>query len=262
MLVYAYGFPRLGKEREYKKTLEAFWDKKINEKQLIDNLKKIESERLSIYQNYVDLYPEGEITLYDSILDLGFMFNIYRDFSIENYYNLARGENALPMKKFFNTNYHYIKIEISQEDDIKFSWDKYEFFGIKDPKILYIIGPYTLLKLSKINGNEEIILDKLIKAYSQLFKKYKNTIFHIEEPAFVLEYSKNEVNKILATYNKLKNYWDRINLITYYESIDHPELIENIEVNAWGFDFIRGIKNLDIISSINPKSKIDRKSVV
>ena len=29
---YAYGFPRIGKNREYKKVIESFWKNKIEEK--------------------------------------------------------------------------------------------------------------------------------------------------------------------------------------------------------------------------------------
>ena len=30
---YAYGFPRIGKNREYKKTIEKFWTKKITQEE-------------------------------------------------------------------------------------------------------------------------------------------------------------------------------------------------------------------------------------
>ena len=37
---YAYGFPRIGKNREYKKVIEKFWAKKINQEDLINGLWK------------------------------------------------------------------------------------------------------------------------------------------------------------------------------------------------------------------------------
>ena len=35
---YAYGFPRIGKNREYKKTIENFWNKKITKDELFSEL--------------------------------------------------------------------------------------------------------------------------------------------------------------------------------------------------------------------------------
>ena len=48
---YAYGFPRIGKNREYKKSIEKFWGKKITQEELITQLWDIESEMEKIRSN-------------------------------------------------------------------------------------------------------------------------------------------------------------------------------------------------------------------
>ena len=45
---YAYGFPRIGKNREYKKTIESFWKNKIDTDELFSGIQNIEMENESI----------------------------------------------------------------------------------------------------------------------------------------------------------------------------------------------------------------------
>ena len=74
---YAYGFPRIGKNREYKKTIESFWKEKIDSNELISNLMDIEENNESIYQDKVDFYPTNEMTMYDKMLDTAIMVGLY-----------------------------------------------------------------------------------------------------------------------------------------------------------------------------------------
>ncbi len=42
MKSYVYGFPRLGKDREFKKSIEAFWAGKIGEQEVLKTLDEIQ----------------------------------------------------------------------------------------------------------------------------------------------------------------------------------------------------------------------------
>jgi len=86
METYAYGFPRLGKQREFKKTVENFWDKKISEQELFSRIKEIELQIIDTYKKYVDYYPSFEMTLYDNMLDTALMLGIYEFKDIYNYF--------------------------------------------------------------------------------------------------------------------------------------------------------------------------------
>ena len=57
---YAYGFPRIGKNREYKKVIEKFWAKKTTQEDLISSLWKIESSMEKTYAESVDCYPTNK----------------------------------------------------------------------------------------------------------------------------------------------------------------------------------------------------------
>ena len=143
METYAYGFPRLGKQREFKKTVENFWDKKISEQELFSRIKEIELQIIDTYKKYVDYYPSFEMTLYDNMLDTALMLGIYEFKDIYNYFSLCRGKNALEMTKWFNTNYHYLVPEIDKNfTSTKFQskWNKLEstqtIIWIKDINVL------------------------------------------------------------------------------------------------------------------------------
>ena len=68
---YAYGFPRIGKNREYKKAIEKFWKKNSEQGELISKLWDIESDMEKTYS------PQSE-----DILDL-----VFRDFFPEKRIN-------------------------------------------------------------------------------------------------------------------------------------------------------------------------------
>jgi 5-methyltetrahydropteroyltriglutamate--homocysteine methyltransferase len=47
MQSYAYGFPRLGEKREFKKIIESYWKGKVSEDKLNEELEKLENKILS-----------------------------------------------------------------------------------------------------------------------------------------------------------------------------------------------------------------------
>ena len=79
MKTYAYGFQRLGKNREYKTLIESYWAKKIPEQELKDGIRNLENQRIETYEKYIDKFPSGEMTLYDNMLDTAIMFGVYKD---------------------------------------------------------------------------------------------------------------------------------------------------------------------------------------
>jgi len=78
MKTYAYGFPRLGENREFKKIVESLWKKEVSEDEFKKALEELEENILSIYKKFVDKYPVGEVTKYDKMLDIACMLGIYK----------------------------------------------------------------------------------------------------------------------------------------------------------------------------------------
>ena len=132
------GFPRVGALRELKFTTEKFFKGLVSEQELQELAKDIRKKQwLKMQQEEVDFIPSNDFSFYDNFLDAAVLFNIipdrYRELSLsplEQYFAMARGYKgeagdvkALAMKKWFNTNYHYLVAEISDKDVISLVGD-------------------------------------------------------------------------------------------------------------------------------------------
>ena len=293
MRTWAFGYPKLGEKREYKKLLEGFWAGKITEEEFLKGIEELEKYRLETYKKYVDSVPVGELNLYDFMLDTALMLGVIPERfkgkeGLELYYEMARGKQALEMTKWFNTNYHYLVPEIEKAEftlrenkPLKAYKEAKEKFGIEGRPTL--VGPYTFLKLSKtlqkvgeegglpIYHMEKIentqvlkaLMDKLVPVYKQILQELKAEgvkEVQIDEPAFVLNLNDEEVAIIEDAYKTLTEGLEGLDiyLITYYEGIDDQyfERIVNLPVTGIGLDFVSSERNLRNIRSKGfPKGK-------
>jgi len=293
MRTWAFGYPKLGEKREYKKLLEGFWSGKISEEEFLKGIEDLEAYRLNTYKQFVDSIPVGELNLYDFMLDTALMFGVIPERfkgkeGLELYYDMARGKQALEMTKWFNTNYHYLvpeiekpEFELRENKPLKAYKEAKEKFGIEGRPV--VIGPYTFIKLSKtlqkvgeegglpIYHMEKIekpevlkaLLEKLIPVYRQMLLELKEAgvkEVQIDEPAFVLNLNDEEVAIIEDTYRKLTEGLEGLDiyLATYYEGIDDKyfERIVNLPVTGIGLDFVSSDRNLKNIRQKGfPKGK-------
>jgi 5-methyltetrahydropteroyltriglutamate--homocysteine methyltransferase len=263
MKTYAYGFPRLGVDRKYKRDIENFWNNEISEKKLMDSFNCIEKERREEYKNSVDFYPLCEMTPYDHMLDLAFRMGIYKSRNLREYYQYARGAKALAMKKYFNTNYHYLVPKITK--DIKFSFNRngmlVAYTDSKQPKDMpvFCIGPFTFLKLSNLEGSFNKAFAGLSDQYKKFFielKKQGVNSIHLEEPAFVMDCTQTEINLTRAVYKQLLDIGVKVNLVTYYEAVPFLKDLFDLEFDAIALDFVSGTDNIAVIKKHGfPKDK-------
>ena len=165
---YAYGFPRIGKNREYKKLIEGFWKDKITDVELSKGLDDIQSEMITTYSENVDAYPDHEITAYDKMLDTACMVGLHNPTNTKEYYELCRGKDCLEMTKWFNTNYHYLVPDFSKWDEPQFKNER-SIDNVKNP---HLIGPFTFLKLSK--GISEDKFEDYALQLSEVYKEITN----------------------------------------------------------------------------------------
>jgi 5-methyltetrahydropteroyltriglutamate--homocysteine methyltransferase len=273
-----FGYPRIGPQRELKKILESYWNNKTSQEMFIE-----ESEKLFltiskwVSKQEIDIFPSNEFSLYDFILDLSVMFNVipkrFRriETPIDRYFAIARGTPDAPaseMTKWFNTNYHYIVPEISEDTEFALIGNK----PLKEWKILktslslttkpVVVGPFTYLYCAKIK-NYGYFLEKIIPLYIKLLQELEEAQVEevqIDEPALVLEYEKDKLNNIINCYRKLSANLSNIKIYlqTYYESLSYYEnIVYELPVHGIGLDFIDGMENLENISNFGfPKDKI------
>jgi len=247
---YAYGFPRLGKNREFKKTIEGFWKGDISEAQTKKALGQLQEDMLLTYEKYVDHFPVGEITGYDHMMDTAIMVGLFHPKNLEEYYELCRGKDALEMTKWFNTNYHYLVPNFHQIKEATFAFSSHNsaaYFEQFKKGIPFIVGPFTFLKLSKGIDKDQFKDDLLTLAhvYQEIIKDLHEV--HIEEPAFVMELDQDEIEAIKEVYQILGKANSKIHLITYYESVDFLNDLYELPVQAIGLDFVNGKRNLEYI---------------
>ena len=164
------GFPRIGPKRELKKALEQYWKENISYAELTNVAKGIRKANWLLQKEAdVDYIASNDFSFYDHILDLtatlGAVPERYEftgsEVDPETYFAMARGLQkdgkdvvAMEMTKWFDTNYHYIVPEFSDQTNFKLSSDKIfrEFsealeLGIQTRPV--IVGPITYLLLGK-----------------------------------------------------------------------------------------------------------------
>jgi 5-methyltetrahydropteroyltriglutamate--homocysteine methyltransferase len=127
------GFPRIGADRELKKALESYWKGEISADILKEQAKALRANHWQRQSNAgIAQIPSGDFSFYDITLDHIHMFGAIpeRYNALKNadaltlYFAMARGHQkdgvdvvAMEMTKWFDTNYHYIVPEFSDETE-------------------------------------------------------------------------------------------------------------------------------------------------
>src|SRR5699024_8849210 len=71
------GYPRIGENREWKRTLESYWNRESTQEELIAKTDDIRLNNLKKQKEQgVDLIPVGDFSLYDHVLDTSATFGI------------------------------------------------------------------------------------------------------------------------------------------------------------------------------------------
>jgi 5-methyltetrahydropteroyltriglutamate--homocysteine methyltransferase len=258
MKTYAYGYPRLGRNREFKWALEAYWDGRITADELRRRVEAVDAERVAAYRRYVDAFPVGEMSLYDPMLDTAIMLGRYfRGRTLDGYFDLARGPQALELTKWFNTNYHYLVPELPLREDGSppaftlgsvgplLAWQQYP------DGIPYVIGPYTFVRLSEGYPEEAFgrILAATVPVYEQLFRALRLQgveLIHVDEPAFVTDVPPEHIRFIREAYGALGQAAPLL-VFTYYDSVDFIDQLLDLPIRGLGLDFVHGPANLDAL---------------
>lgn len=275
---YIVGFPRIGEQRELKKVLERFWANECDfsqVKEVSNALKKRHWE----YQKSagIEHISSNDFSLYDTMLDTAVMLGAipkrFQDLKEEAlYFSMARGNKttvAMEMTKWFNTNYHYIVPELSNEDvytlnasKILNEYKEAKALGIKTK--INLIGPITFLGLSKkIDGGDTYLLhNKILPVYVALLKEIASLDEHItvqiDEPIFVKDNEPKVLSLIKQTYDTLAKVSENIDIIvtTYFEhSCEATKVLVHTPIWGIGLDFVHGVKNLESLEGIENSDK-------
>lgn len=279
------GFPRVGTLRELKFASEKYFRKEIIQDELLQVAKGLRKTHWETQKNAgMDYISSNDFSFYDMTLDTAVLLGIvperYRRLGLsplDTYFAMARGYQgesgdvkALAMKKWFNTNYHYIVPEVEDDMAIVLSGDKliteYEeakTLGIETKPV--VIGPYTMLKLCRYTGDKKAVdfVDAFVSAYKQLVKtceEHGADWLQIEEPALVRNMDAQDValfdkiyDALLASVSSCK-----VLLQTYFGDVRdiYPQLISKPFAGI-GLDFLEGRQTYDLVEQYGfPADKI------
>lgn len=279
------GFPRIGTLRELKFASEKYFRKEISEEQLKETAKELRKTHWNMQKNArIDFISSNDFSFYDTVLDTAVLLNIipkrYKELDlseIDTYFAMARGYQgehgdvkALAMKKWFNTNYHYIVPETEDDTKIKLSgdklWNEYaeaDEIGIKTKPML--TGAYTMLKLCRYTGNksEKDYVGDIIAAYKELLQtcgKKQIAWVQFDEPALVLDMDDSDKALFHQIYDELLAVETdtKVLLQTYFGDIrDIYEEVIKMPFAGIGLDFIEGQQTCDLVSKYGfPKDKV------
>ena len=273
------GYPRIGRRRELKKAVEAFWAGRIDADGLeaaAAELRAVTRERLvSLGLGATDSSIPEAFSFYDQVLDAAvtvgavpsrFERLVREDGTLDlaGYFTIARGEGddvPAEMTKWFDSNYHYLVPEIGPETRFHLASDRLlrevaeaTTTGYRTRPV--IVGPVTFLLLSKPSeGAPEGFqpldrLDDLLPVYAELIAGLTAVgaeWVQLDEPALVSESIEVDRATVLAATERAYALLGavparpQIFVAAPYGSLDDalPVLLAS-PVEAVGLDLVRG----------------------
>ena len=278
------GYPRIGSLRELKFASEKYFAKEISQEELNKVAHELKLSNWHTQKNDgIDFISSNDFSFYDGMLDTAFMLGAiperYKKLGLsklDTFFAMARGYQeggndvtALPMKKWFNTNYHYIVPEFDDSTELALDATKIleEFNEAKETGTetkINVIGPYTFLKLAHYKGTKNLnaYAEKAANLYKELLAKAAEAgakWIQIEEPALVHDTTADDrvlfekLYKIVLDGKKLS-----VLLETYFGDIrDSYKTVTELPFDAIGLDFIEGKETLNLLQKEGfPKDKI------
>lgn len=259
MLVSNLGYPRMGRERTLKRLLEAYWGKALDEEGLLAGAARLEEAHWRHQVRLgVELVPVGDLSLYDHVLDTAVMFGLVPERFEEAgdglclYFAMARGGPNTPacaMRKWFNTNYHYLVPEWARKPVLVKNLPLHAYLRARD--ILngnakpVLLGPFTFVKLSKNAPELRVALYELGPLYAQILRELDEagaTWVQVDEPSLILDMTEEETKALTDVYREITEglRGPKIMVQTYFGGLGRYARLTALPVHGLGLDFVHG----------------------
>lgn len=290
MLTHNLGYPRIGSNRELKKTSEQYWAGKIEVNELEQTAKTIRHLNWQDQKDAgIDLIPCNDFSFYDHVLDTSLMVGAiperYHSLmekkqlpDIDLLFAMARGYQkdgfditAMEMTKWFDTNYHYIVPEFTANQTFSFFCKKalHEFKeakrnGFNAKPVL--LGPVSFLLLGKEKeeGFHRLELIKnLLPVYLKVLKELDEENAHyiqFDEPCLSLNLTDAERKVFEKVYNEIKKAFPHLHLLlaSYFECYgENLSMVLKLPIQTLHLDLVRCPMQLeDILQTDIKNSKL------
>lgn len=279
------GYPRIGSLRELKFAEEKYFRNEISAEELVNTAKALRTENLEAQKaSELDFVPSNDFSYYDGMLDtavlLGAVPARYAQLGLsplDTYFAMARGYQgekgdvkALAMKKWFNTNYHYMVPEIGDDTKLELSDTKpFDLFTEALEQSVttkpVIIGAYTFLKLARYTGKKSAadFADAAAKVYAKIIAKLSALgakWIQFDEPCLVKDMAAEDIALFTSIYKNILSVKGNVKVLlqTYFGDVrDCYDDICKLSFDGIGLDFVEGIKTLELVNEKGfPKGKI------
>src|SRR5690554_3287642 len=284
-LVHNLGFPRIGRDRELKRALEAFWQGDLDEAGLRETGVRLRAEHWQLQkQAGIELLPVGDFAWYDQVLTHSLMFGVIPERfrkagaarpDLQTLFAMARGAtggccggHAQEMTKWFDINCHYLVPEFSADQQFALSWEQL-FDEVNEAQALghrvkpVVIGPLTYLWLGKVKGQEFDkleLLERLLPLYGEIFQRLAAQgveWVQIDEPILVLDLPQDWKNAFERAYNLLQKEPLKKLVATYFGGLeDSLGLAAGLPVDGLHIDLVRAPEQYPAILDRLPAYKV------
>lgn len=279
------GYPRVGTLRELKFASEKYFRGEISAEELQRTAKELRAAHLTVQkENGIDFIPCNDFSFYDTVLDAAVLFGIvparYRELSLsplDTYFAMARGYQgekgdvkALAMKKWFNTNYHYMVPEIDDDTALSLTGDKplTEFaeakaLGVQAKPV--VCGAFTLLKLARYTGKKSAkdFVKQAAAAYGDLLAKLAEAgaaWVQFDEPALVRDLTAEDKKLFDTLYKAIlaRKGSAKVLVQTYFGDVrDCYKELCTLPFDGIGLDFLEGRESFALVEANGfPKDKL------
>ena len=269
------GYPRIGASRELKFAVENYFRGEIGAGELNRTAAGLRSAHWQVQKDSgIDHIPSNDFSFYDHVLDTAVLFNLvperYRALELDpldTYFAMARGYQgprgdvrALAMKKWFNTNYHYLVPEIEDDAQIRVAGGKIfdEFaeagrLGIETRPVL--VGAFTLLKLARFTGRKraEHIADDIVRAYRDVLARLGEMgarWIQFDEPSLVTDLTPEDIRLLAELYRPILSGKHSVKVLvqTYFGDVrDCYDVLLTLPFDGIGLDFVEGVQSLVLL---------------
>lgn len=289
-LSHSLGFPRIGRDRELKKALEAHWKGELDEAGLRTVGQRLRAEHWQLQKDAgIDLLPVGDFAWYDQVLAHSLAFGVIPERfrpaagkpALDTLFAMARGAvanksggsccggaHAQEMTKWFDTNYHYLVPEFSADQQFALSWEQL-FEEVAEAHALghsvkpVLIGPLTYLWLGKEKGSHFDrldLLERLLPVYGEIFQRLAAQgveWVQIDEPILVLDLPQAWKNAFERAYNLIQREPCKKLIATYFGGLeDNLGLAANLPVDGLHIDLVRAPEQYPTILDRLPAYKV------
>ena len=298
-LAHTLGFPRIGADRELKKALEAYWKGELDQAGLRAVGRELRATHWRLQKDAgIDLLPVGDFAWYDQVLTHSLTFGVIPERfagakndaglpTLDTLFAMARGasdhccgdshgkaQHAQELTKWFDTNYHYLVPEFTEDQRFQLSWE--QLFEEVDEALALgyavkpvLIGPLTYLWLGKAKGDsfdKLDLLERLLPLYGEILGRLAAQgveWVQIDEPILTLDLPQDWKNAFERAYHSLQYSPLKKLVATYFGGLeDNLGLAVALPVAGLHIDLVRAPEQLAAVLDRLPTYKVLSLGVV